>query len=147
MCRSVNFWNCTVRLALSKRTDYEHAINRPPCNQLAYLTIRVPCIYRLDGLTRRTSQDFNKRNRWGLSKRPRVWGGEDCGGGRGGKIYERSYGETAWESWREESRCCSCNGNFTETTSRRSSNGTVSPFGSHTKESSTMSGIATSTRM
>lgn len=126
----------------------EPAINRPPCNQHAYLTIRVPCIYRLDGLTRRTSRDFNKRNRWGLSKRPREY---DRRRGRiagcEGEV-KSTRGHT--ERRLETAGAAAATVTFAETTSRRSSNGTVSPFGSHTKESSTSSGIATtmtSTRM
>lgn len=54
----------------SKSTDCERAINQQSCNQRAYVTICVPRVYRLDGLTRRTSRDFNKRNRRRLSERP-----------------------------------------------------------------------------
>lgn len=132
---------------MSKRADCESAINRPPCNQHAYLTIRVPCIYRLDGLTRRTSRDFNKRNRWGLSKRPRVRpaAGEDCGV-KGEVKSTRGHTERRLET----AGAAVATITFAETTSRRSSNGTVSPFESHTKESTSSSGIATtmtSTRM
>jgi len=136
MCWSVNFWNCTLQAGRSKRADCERAINRPPCNQPAYLTIRVPCIYRLDGLTRRTSRDFNKRNRWGLSKRPAA--GEDCGAA--GEV-KSTRGHT--ERRLETAGAAAATVTFAETTSHRSSNGTLSPFGSHTKESSTSSGIGT----
>lgn len=88
----------------AKSTDCERAINQQSCNQRAYVTICVPRVYRLDGLTRRTPWDFNKRNRRRLSERPK--------GGR--NLRAVIAGETAW------GQCCncSCSCNFIETTTR-----------------------------